>query len=128
MVRVETVVCGASHFAVKDCQFCGRLLAFFHPSNAGSIFFSRFPPENLEGRMFAAEVGFEKNLSLALFEGVSGNARAFGPDLLDDGRWSEIGQKHRSDKHRADDAFRAIENNIPRKSDHGQDEREYAFE
>jgi hypothetical protein len=48
--------------------------------------------------------------------------------LLNDGCGSQIGQEQRSYKRCANDGFRAIENNIACNADHGQDEREHAFE
>jgi hypothetical protein len=48
--------------------------------------------------------------------------------LLNDGCRSQIGQEQRSYKRCANDGFRAIENNIACNADHGQDEREHAFE
>src|SRR5271166_2831098 len=77
MVRVETVVFGTSHFAVKDCQFCGRLLPFFHPCDAGSFFLSSFPPKNLERGMSAAYIHFDKSHSPVALDLVIMRAYSF---------------------------------------------------
>jgi hypothetical protein len=56
MVLVEAIFDSASHLAVRQRQLRRGLSAFLHPGNAGSLFFSRSPPKNLEGIMSAAEM------------------------------------------------------------------------
>jgi hypothetical protein len=58
----------------------------------------------------------------------SGSPRAFGTDLLNKGCRSEIWHQERRDKDRADNGFGAVEDNITRDSDDGQDECKDAFQ
>jgi hypothetical protein len=53
--------------------------------------------------------------------------RAFGADLLNKGCRSERRHQKRCDKNRADNGFSAVEDNITRDSDDGQNECKHAF-
>src|ERR1700738_966271 len=70
MILVQAVFFGAGHLAPEYRQLRRRLSAFLHPGNAGSLFFSRSPPKNLEGIMSAAEMGSNEHHSPVAVDSV----------------------------------------------------------
>ena len=79
MILVQAVFFGAGHLAPEYRQLRRRLSAFLHPGNAGSLFFSRSPPKNLEGIMSAAEMGSDERHSPVGGEGKVGERQPDSP-------------------------------------------------
>src|ERR1700720_2317589 len=77
MLLVQAVFFGAGHLAPDYRQLRRRLSAFLHPGNAGSLFFSRSPPKNLEGTMSAAEMGSDEHHSPVAVDSVFMRAYSF---------------------------------------------------